>query len=272
LISIILLFIASAFTAMSASAACTAEEKAALTCADIGDYALRISNDIFPVQDDIYSIFEYTLDGSATTKNVSIIDMLVPVCSDENFLYDDALIATGPASGWTFYEDGDGSPSTNFGTGVLQYATFERNFDKSTFDLTTYKASAGPTTVGFKIGSKLYVGEILGPACYRPQMGTVTFQVITLNEDKKVRVTKDPTGEVTGVAFSCGVDAEGQDIWCPADLEEAVKLYACANFDTYGACTDTQQVSYMPEGVVKIGTNTTVCYRTLAGSLYCYRY
>ena len=281
LIQSVLLFITIVFTAMTASAACTEAEKAAFTCAEIGGYELRIDTDTFPTQDDVSTTFSYKLIPlQGTTKNVSMIDMLVPVCRDNNAIVD---VDTGPSSGWYAYPAGEGSSSTNFGEGVFQYFVFEQTFDsskKDTFYLASSKASAGPTSFGLKIGPKLEAGEILGPACFDAQTASVVEQVVQLDlfkdPDRIMTIEQDPSGDLLSVSALDGgeyvsvtvKDLKTFPVWVCVypNLDEGGKFLNC----NLGPNLEPGMlpITHMPDGVGRFGENT--CYAAFIAGRYAY--
>lgn len=268
----ILLSIAIVLTAITASVACTEGD---ISCAELGGYELRLTD---TVQDIDSTTFKYDLIAVSTSKNVSILDMLVPVCSDDNDLYNSE---TGQPSGWEVYLPGEGSPSTSYGEGVYQYYVFEQNFNSpGTVYLKTPKASVGPTSVAAKIGTKLETDKILGPDCFNAKTASVTEQTVQLDlfkdPDRIMNISQDPSGALLSVS---AYDGSGY-VPVPVKDLKTFPVWVCVNpvLDSNGDFLRCDPIigdpdgmlpiTYMPDGVGRFGKNT--CYAAFIAGRYAY--
>ncbi len=278
--------VVSLFAAIQAEATCQPDELAAFTCLDTGGYELRTTP--FPTQNnDGTTTFNYTIAPlPGTSKNVSTLDVLVPVCNadfNSDGIVDNLIsISTGDPNGWRMYPAGQGSSNTNYGLGVTQFSVFEQNFSSSTaasFYLHTTKAVSGATSVGLKIGSQLFYGSILGPACFMGKTASTTAQIIQVDpliSEKTVTVLRNSDGSFA------------QDSSSLFDSQVWVCSNPILNSDgTYAGCNDPlTQLTFISEGailkfgkhsMVKVsgtsgGTATTTCYcctKTLSGTYSC---
>jgi hypothetical protein len=281
-----LLFMAMAVVAMlfgatAVEATCSTAQLSAATCFDAGGYEVTTVSP-FPLQiSEGSAIFYYTIAPlPGTSKNVSTIDILVPVCnSDFNFdgIVDNLIqISTGDPNGWRSYPPGQGSSNTNYGMGVYQDSVFEQNFNIPTsgqFYLHTTRAVSGGTSMGLKIGNSLYAGLILGPACYLPKVASTVEQVIQLDPLIPSRfwtILKDADGTLLQI-----LDENNQ----PLALQNLGNspVWVCVDpildsSGNYSGCNSSYlPITYMPDGVGRFGKHT--CYYALINGTYtkkCY--
>ncbi len=268
--------VVSLFAAIQAEAACLQGEIDASTCLDTGGFEIRVATAPFPTDNiDGTTTFTYTATPlPGTSKNISTVDMLVPVCNSDfnsDGIVDNAIsISTGDPNGWKQYPAGQGSSNSNYGLGVTQYSVFEQNFSSSTaasFYLHTTKAAAGATSVGLKIGSQLFYGSILGPVCYQGKVATTTSQVIQIDPfipEKTVTVMKNADGSFAQDSSSLF----NSEVW------------ACSNpvlnsDGSYAGCNDPlSQLTFVSEGcVLKFGRQSMIKVSGSSGgtaSLTCY--
>ncbi len=249
----------SLFTASQAGATCQPDEIAALTCLDTGGFEVRTTP--FPTQnDDGTTTFNYTIAPlPGTAKNVSTLDMLVPLCNvdfnSDGIVDNLILISTGDPNGWRMYPAGQGSSNTNYGLGVTQFTVFEQNFSSSTaasFYLHTTKAVSGATSLGLKIGSQLFYSSILGPACFMGKTASTTAQIIQVDpliSEKTVTVLKNADGSFA------------QDSSSLFDSQVWVCSNPILNSDgTYASCNDPlTQLTFISDGsVLKFGKHSMI--------------
>ncbi|MEJ2695816.1 MAG: hypothetical protein P8013_04135 [Candidatus Sulfobium sp.] len=269
--------------ATQAGAQCTAEELSASTCFVTGGYEVRTVAPLFPVQNpDSTTTFNYTVTPVSTSKNISMIDMLVPICSVNNAIQ----TATGDPNGWGSYGDpyvgqtkGSGSPSTGFGLGNMQYFVFEQNFDSSgTFYIHTTKAASQPTSMALKIGNTLYAGSILGPACYDAGVGSTVSQEFAVDPlvhpGVKLKVEKQSNGNIISVTAT---DKDGQPLPVTTLSLKDYPYWVCLDADwhysngipVYDGCNgDLSPVTHIPEGAfLKFGNSSWISY-TIGGTTY----
>jgi hypothetical protein len=269
IVAVVLLLAA---TRIEAAEPCMSAEVSAHTCFEAGGYVMRTVSP-FPVQNtDGTTVFNYTLlPLPGTSKNVSLIDLLVPVCNTDltgDGVADNAItIWTGDPNGWHSYVPGAGSSSTNFGAGITTYVVFEQSFNSSgPFYLHTTKAIARVTSSAFKIGNSLYSGTILGPDCYVPKVASTVEQVIQLDPlrpGRFITVLKDADGSLLSI-----LDENNQ----PLALKKLSDSPAWVCLDpildssgNYLSCNgDLLPITYMPEGVGRAGKHT--CYPVFYGS------
>jgi hypothetical protein len=257
-----LLFMATVAFAMQFWATGVGADCTVPTCFQAGGYEVR-TVEPFPTQNnDGSTTFNYTvMPLPGTSKNVSTIDILAPVCNlDYRYNGPDNTIGiwTGDPNGWRSYPPGTGSSNTSYAFGVYQVYVFEQSFNSfGPFYLHTTKADLGVTSMGLKIGATLYAGEILGPACYLYKIATTTSQKIQLNPknpDQYITVTFNTDGSVVSVT----AHKNGQDVplaW--HDLSELGEVNGLP-------------VTYMPDGAIMKTSNTDdPCYNYFNGTRYC---
>ncbi len=255
LVSVVLLC-----AATNAQATCSTAELAAYTCLSAGGYDIRIvpgPNGEFPVNNNpgfcngAANCFTYSATQN-TTKNISSLDLLVPVCTSTNGVDNSIVALTGSPSGWHTSAPGVGGWTTGWAWGVYQDYVLEYSFNTAgSFWLATTPAGSAQTSMAFKIGSALYAGAILGPACYQPQIAATTSQRIQLdpnNPDAFIIVTFRTDGSVVSVTDSAGN---------PLPLQDISTL-------TFG---NGLPLTYMPNGVLKAG-NHCCYYYNYYGKLY----
>jgi hypothetical protein len=268
------------FTATSAEANCSKEDLDSARCLVIGGYVVRVDSADFPIQHNDWSttfLYQiYKLPG--TSNNISTINMLVPVCNDDfnlDGIVDNWIsVATGDPNGWKSYPPGQGSSNTNYGAGVYQYSVFEQSFNSAgSFYLHTTKASAEPTSIAFKIGSKLHAGTILGPTCYKPQIAGASIQVVPLdplNPQRFITIMKNADGSLEAV-----FDENNNPL--PLENFASFPLWVCvdpildASGNYLGCSSPFLPITHMPDGIGRFGTHT--CYTAFVGgrlSTTCY--
>lgn len=266
--------------AVQAEAACSTAELNAFTCLDAGGFEVKVVGTPFPIQNsDGSSTFTYVATPlPGTTKNISTIDILVPVCNlDFNLdgIIDNAIaLSTGAPSGWRNYPPGQGASNSSFGLGDTQNSVFEYSFNTAgQFFLQTTKAVSGVTSMGLKIGSQLAYGAILGPACFQGKVATTTTQVISLdplNPGRFISIVKGADGSLIQVLDENGnplllQDLKDSPVWvCVDPILDASGNYQSCN-------SSLLPITYMPDSVGRFGKHT--CYPVfICGkySLRCY--
>ncbi len=269
-------------SATSVGAACTAEELASATCFTGGGFEVRTVAP-FPIQNsDGTTAYNYSiLPLPGTTKNVSTVDILVPLCnSDFNLdgIIDNLIkISTGDPNGWRSYPPGQGSSNTNYGLGATQYSVFEQNFStppNGSFYLHTTKGVSGNTSMALKIGSQLAYGTILGPACYEGKTAATTGEVIQLdplNPALFITVFRGADGGVEEVLDAFGNIATGSRL---SDSQIWVCNNPILNSDgSYNGCNDPlSQLTFVPDGAaLRFGKHTlTKKFISSGGVTYTY--
>lgn len=240
-------------TATYVEASCTTAELQAFTCFSAGGFDIRIipgPNGEFPVNSNssfcngAATCFSYSITQN-TTKNMAQIDVLIPVCTSTNSIDNSITALTGYPSGWHVSGPGDGGQNTSWAWGVFQDYVLEYSFNTTTsFWFATTPAVAAKTSMAFKVGSSLYAGPILGPACYQPKIASTTSQKIQLNPnnpDAYIVVTLRTDGSVVSVVDNTGAQLTWQDL---------------SEFTING-----QPVTYLPDGtVLKTGANSCYSY------------
>lgn len=264
---IVLLFLALVIAQMSVAshveATCTPAELSAATCFSAGGYDIRTvpgPNGEFPVNNNAgfcngaANCFTYSVTQN-TTKNISQLDVLIPVCASNNSISNAITVLTGSPSGWHVSAPGDGGQNTSWAYGVYQDYVLEYSFNTTNnFWLATTPARAAKTSMAMHIGTGLYAGAILGPACSQPKIATTTMQKIQLNPnnpDAFIIVTSGTDGTVESVVDNTGTELTWHDL---SELGPVNGL----------------PVTYMPDGsVMKTGTNS--CYSYFYLGRYCTR-
>ncbi len=247
-------------TATYVEASCSSAELQAFTCFSAGGFDIRIipgPNGEFPVNSNssfcngTANCFSYSITQN-TTKNMAQIDVLIPVCTSTNGIDNSITALTGYPSGWHASDPGAGGQNTSWAWGVFQDYVLEYSFNTTTnFWFSTTPAVAAKTSMAFKVGSSLYAGAILGPACYQPQIAATTTQKIQLdpnNPDAFIIVTFRTDGSVVSVTDSTGN---------PLPLQDISTL-------TFG---NGLPLTYMPNGVLKAGNHCCYYYNSY-GKLY----
>ncbi len=242
-------------------ASCSTEELQAFTCFSAGGYDIRIvpgPNGEFPVNNNpsycsgAANCFTYSVTQN-TSKNISQLDVLIPVCTSNNGINNSIVVLTGYPSGWHVSAPGAGGQNTSWAYGVYQDYVLEYSFNMtSNFWIATTQAKAGQTSMAMHIGTGLFAGAILGPACYQPLIATTTTQKIQLdpnNPNAYIIVTLGTDGSVISVTDNTGAQLAWHDL---SELGSVNGL----------------PVTYMPNGaIMKTGTNS--CYNYFYLGRYC---
>jgi hypothetical protein len=263
LLFVVLVAVALLCTATYVEASCSTSELQASTCFSAGGFDFRVvpgPNGEFPVNNTpgfcngAATCFTYSVTQN-TTKNFSQVDVLIPVCTSNNSIDNSITALTGYPSGWHISAPGEGGQNTSWAYGVFQDYVLEYSFNTtSSFWFSTSPAVAAKTSMAFKVGSTLYAGAILGPACYQPRIAATTTQRIQLNPnnpDAYIVVTLRTDGSVVSVVDNTGA----QLAW--HDLSEL-------------GTVNGDPVTYMPDGaIMKTGANS--CYSYFAAGRYCTR-
>lgn len=257
------------FASARVEAQCTTEELQALTCTSGGGYDIRVvqgPNGEFPVNNDpnycdgAANCFTYSVTQN-TSKNISQLDMLIPVCTSTTGIDNSITVQTGYPSGFHISYPGEGGQNTQWAEGVYQDYVLEYSFNTTdSFWLQTTKAGAAMTSMAWHIGNSMYSGKILGPACYQAKIATAVAKKIQLNPkdpNQYIIVTFGTDGNVLSVTDNNG----NQLAWHPlSDLGEVNGL----------------PVTYMPDGsIMKTGSSSDgdPCYNYFYGGRYgtvCY--
>lgn len=172
-------------------------------------------NGVFPVDDMCNgtpcSKFSYDVSGGGT--NVSLIDLLVPVCYDDingdgiTGDNDIMLLSTDPSSG-KLLDPGVGDTANGyFGVSILDTRVLKLPYNIMTgntfrFTFWTTRAKSRNTSIQLKSGNKLFAGIVKGPECYLPVPGTTTYKEVLfdpLHPDSIVKVAYSADGSVLGV-------------------------------------------------------------------------
>ncbi len=241
------------FGATHVEAACSTAELQAYKCFSAGGFDIRIvpgPNGEFPVNNTpgfcngAATCFSYSITQN-TTKNMAQLDVLIPVCISNNNIDNSITALTGYPSGWHASAPGDGGQNTSWAYGVFQDYVLEYSFNTATgFWFSTSPAVAAKTSMAFKVGSQLYAGAILGPACYQPKIAATTTQRIQLNPnnpDAYIVVTLRTDGSVVSVVDNTGAQLAWHDL---------------SDFTING-----EPVTYLPDGtVMKTGANSCYSY------------
>jgi hypothetical protein len=181
-----------------ADAACSPTEEAAGNCFVAGGYKVQFTGAF-----NNYTEFGYMLTPDGTNKNVSIVDLLIPICDPP------ITVSSGDPSGWSQSEPGAGGQSTGWGN-VAGFTVAEINFDTDLPNLkTNAPTGADKTAMGLKIGNKIYSGVINGPACILPPPPIVIgaeYISVEGHPDYLMQVNKDVYGNLREICLVTNPD------------------------------------------------------------------
>jgi hypothetical protein len=243
------LLLLGAYRADAGDGVCVAggAEERSYNCFSAGGYVVE-----FDGVTDGNTKFNYSLTAVSTSKNVSIIDLLIPVCEPP------ILVSTGDPNGWSQSCDGCGGGSTGWGN-VAGFTVAEQSFDSNVF----YFRSADPagidrTAIGIKIGNQIYSGSINGPSCTTPL--ETTCKDVTSNVDGScVRICFEGGSIASATKFASGVCAdsggEALNVYKPSAGDPNLVLCAPCGGGGQPNCPSNQNSSTTPYKQTISGTS-----------------